>query len=58
MHQAERKWIKRKANENYKRKVTKRTKKNQVEAYILDSRTSKNGGWLTSTDLLMCPQHL
>ncbi len=34
---------------------------NQVEANILDSRTSNNGGWLIKTDLLMslmCLQHL
>jgi hypothetical protein len=31
---------------------------NQVEAHILDQRTSKNGGWLTTTDQLMCLQHL
>jgi hypothetical protein len=46
---------KRKLQENSKRKEQK---KNQVEAYILDSKTSKNGGWLTTTDQLMCPQHL
>jgi hypothetical protein len=48
---------KRKLQESSKQKE-QRKNHNQVEAYILDSRISKNCGWLNTTDLLMCPQHL
>jgi hypothetical protein len=42
-----------------RKETAKATKNhNQVEAYILDQRISKNGGWLTTTDQLMCLQHL
>jgi hypothetical protein len=60
MRQTERKWRKRKAKEKHKRAVSGKNKENhnQVEAYILDSRSSKKGGWLTTTDLLMCLKHL
>ncbi len=43
--------------ENHKRTVNERSKKNhnQVEAYILDSRTSKNDGHNGSTDVSTTP---
>jgi hypothetical protein len=52
-------WRKRKAKENHKRAVNeKRKEKCRWKPTFWTSRTSKNGGWLTTTDLLMCLQHL
>ncbi len=53
---------KEKAKENYKRTVNEKSKEKITTRwkpiFCRYSRTSKNGGWLTTTDLMMCPQHL
>jgi hypothetical protein len=53
----EKKKGKRKLKENSKRKEQKKITNRRKPTFWTQEATRK-GGWLTTTDLLMCPQHL